>query len=53
MAITHTSTGSHWKSVEGTSDEVVNYLMTSGLGTIDVAGVTSPAVGSLNVLYQS
>ena len=50
--VTHTTTGSHWKSVEGTSSEVVNYLMLSGVGTINVAGITSPAVGSLNVLYQ-
>jgi hypothetical protein len=50
MAISVTSTGSQWKILTGTDEEIVNYAMLSGLGT--PYGFSAGTVGSVVFLYQ-
>ena len=52
MAISFTSTGSQYLIATGTSEEVVNFLMISGIGTAGLTGYASPSVGSVSVMVQ-
>ena len=52
MAITVTSTGSQWHMWRGTEEEVVNNLMVSGIGTVQVRGFDTNAAGSAVILLN-
>jgi len=51
MAISVTTTGSQWKIAHGTEEEIVNYMMTSGLNTGHVLGYSTPVSGTATILY--
>lgn len=53
MAIVKTSTGSNWQIWEGVAEDIVNGLMTSGVGTGDICAWNGPSsVGSYAVLLN-